>query len=79
MDEDTIPDHISPQHTSPVPLPVLAMCQELSDEDTIPDHISPQHTSPVPLPVLAMCQELSELSMINAFGKKPFPCGRRPS
>jgi hypothetical protein len=30
MDEDTIPDHISPQYTS-VPLPVLQMCQELSE------------------------------------------------
>jgi superfamily II DNA helicase RecQ len=42
------------------------------DEDTIPDHISPHYTS-VPLHVLRMCQELSEISMIDAFGKKPFP------
>jgi hypothetical protein len=42
------------------------------DEDTIPDHITPQYTS-VPLPVLQMCQELSEISMIDAFGKRPFP------
>jgi hypothetical protein len=42
------------------------------DKDTIPDHISPLYTS-VPLPVLEMCQELSEISMIDAFGKKPFP------
>jgi hypothetical protein len=42
------------------------------DEDTIPDHINPLYTS-VPLPVLQMCQELSEISMIDAFGKRPFP------
>jgi hypothetical protein len=30
MDEDTIPDHIDPQHTH-VPRQVLQMCQELSD------------------------------------------------
>ena len=30
MDEDTIPDHVNPQHTD-VPLPVLQMCQELSE------------------------------------------------
>jgi superfamily II DNA helicase RecQ len=42
------------------------------DQDTIPDHINPQYTH-VPLPVLKMCQELSEISMVDAFGKRPFP------
>jgi hypothetical protein len=30
MDEDTIPDHVDPQHTH-VPRQLLQMCQELSD------------------------------------------------
>jgi hypothetical protein len=42
------------------------------DEDTIPDHVDPQCTH-VPLQVLKMCQELSEMSMFDAFGKRPFP------
>jgi hypothetical protein len=45
------------------------------DEDTIPDHVNPQYTD-VPLQVLQMCQELSEISMFDAFGKRPFPWQR---
>jgi hypothetical protein len=45
------------------------------DEDTIPDHIDPQHTH-APRQVLQMCQELSDMSMFDAFGKRPFPWQR---
>ena len=45
------------------------------DEDTIPDHIDPQHTH-APRQLLQMCQELSDISMFDAFGKRPFPWQR---
>jgi hypothetical protein len=47
------------------------------DENTTPNHINPQYTHAA-LSVLQMCQELSEILMIDAFGKRPFPC-KRPS
>jgi hypothetical protein len=42
------------------------------DKNTIPDHINPLYTH-MSLPVLQIWQELSEISMIDAYGKSPFP------
>jgi hypothetical protein len=42
------------------------------DEGTIPDHVDPQRAH-VPIPASQLCQELSEMSVIAAFGKRPFP------
>ena len=45
------------------------------DEDTTPNHVNPQRAD-APLQVLQMRQELSEMSMFDAFGKRPFPWQR---
>jgi hypothetical protein len=43
------------------------------DKDTIPTISTLSTYTSVPLSVLQMCQELTEISMIDAFGKRPFP------